>query len=277
MLRRKQHTAELAKAPSFVAPSDGDVLPPALSVLRPTEPRPHVVAANNAPAPLYAWAIMAGVAMFFPAIFAIVILLLGAPKYASLLAWTAGVIIIGVFSLPAISGDLPSLSEIRQSHRTERKRINEMSRAVDRHFDLEAMKESNRHDEAMASIAASTDTDYLHQMILGIQATVARLADAHDVPATIAQPQTYVAATPSEAVSAAKRWVATMMASSTDGNAPPIAKVAMPWNGEWKAKAWAPDARQWLLDNVLEQHGTVYRWRDEFATVASAQDALRRM
>ncbi|MCB0072808.1 MAG: hypothetical protein KDE20_15160 [Caldilineaceae bacterium] len=276
MFKRKRQTVELAKHPNFVAP-DGDVLPPALNALRPSEPRPYVVQANNAPAPFYAWAITAGVVVFFPAIFAGVILALGAPAFASLISWTVGVVFFGYIAMLVMSGDWPSLSEIRHSHRTRRKEIDGAMEAIRLHYSTRQQEIEAEKEIEIARIAATATDDNTHRIIMGMQATLARLTDALDVRATIAQPATYVHATPNAAVSAAKRWVAEQMATSTDGTAPSIAKVAMPWNAEWKAQPWTADARQWLLDNVLEQHGTVYKWRDEFATVASAQDALRRL
>lgn len=269
----KRQTAELAP----MQRADGEVLPPAAAALMQPQYRPHVVQATNDALPPHAWIVATVIVVAIPTVTAIVLLVLGAPGWLSLIVWLALVSVAVYWTLQLMSGDWAAMREIRQSNQTERHRIEKVSRAVDNHYTLEMAKEANRHEEEMARIATTADTDTLHRMIMSVQATVARLADAHEVRATIAQPSTFVPATPSEAVTAAKRWVAQRMAESTDGNAPQLAKVGMPWNGEWKGQAWAGDARQWLLDNVLEQHGTVYRWRGEFATVADAQNTLRRL
>ena len=272
-MNARNQTAELAQ----MQQAGGEVMPPAAAALMQPQARSHVVQATNDALPPHAWIVATVVVVGIPSVTAIVMLMLGAPGWLSLIAW---LLLAGgamYWTLQLMSGDWAAMREIRQTNKTERHRIDKVSRAVDNHYSLEQAKEANRHAEEMARIERLADGDTMHRMIMGLQATVARLADAQDVRATIAQPSTFVPATPQIAVSRAKKWVAEMMAESTDGMAPNIAKVGMPWNGEWKGEPWAQDARQWLLDHVLEQHGTVYRWRDEFATVAEAQETLRRL
>lgn len=271
MFGSKRQTIEAAP---MLRPSDGDVLPPALHALRPQEAsRAHVVTATNDAAPPHAWLVTAGVVLFIPTVLAVLIYVLGAGPWLSLLTWAGVAVFLGYNAMLLVSGEWPALREIRANMKVREKEIAAASRAIDRHYDVQ----EKMVDLEMARIERASADEAHIRLLMAMHATLQRMADAADIVPVQAQAHTFVPSTPSEAVTSAKRWIAAQMADSTDGNAPSLANVPMPWNAEWKAKPWATDARTWLLDNVIERHGTVYRWREEFATVADAQNTLRRL
>lgn len=256
---------------------EGEIMPPAVATLqRPQTPTsyPGTFSGNNEAMPAKQYIITVALVVILPAIVAGMTMWAGAPSWLAVCLYMVLVVAFGVYALLVASGDFAPMVESRDIQRTERKRLDETANAVNLHYTHMSAVENNRHTEEMARIAATAEGAELSRRIAGIEENMHRLLTARSEPAVSVRPANYVPATVDDSAmrAAVKAWVLAQYAAS--GEARSLASVRMPWNGEWTGQPWCADAKRLMLDEVLAQHGTVYRMRDRYATRTTAIGAM---
>lgn len=156
----------------------------------------------------------------------------------------------GSFVIITMNGDLPAVLEIKESEKTERKRVGAAEDIAHRHYDLAEKSEKNRHEEAMAQIDADYRLSDLQDHMRAIYAAVQQLTVSGSA---LGEGKGSFSVTKSFP---AKEAVAAFLLSlyGDDGLPAPEyihpkgnLKYGVPWRssgGEWNRETWGDEAME---------------------------------
>ena len=266
-MKIQNHTAQLIDGESFRRPE--------------REEKSTITQASNSPVPLeigilllLVWLSLAFLLAWFGGEMA------GAPRSARLVLFGVLATIAAIPTMLIISGDASALFESWQNAQTDRawadvesERIEAQRQVLIAQLDNAQQLQAQQHDEAMKRLDDHGST----QQLLGRLAHVEQsIRDGRAIAQNVSR-ETFTPAVPDPARDAARKFVGQCYTDTGYNDAIVYKNGGLrygPWNREWAGESWAENAKQLLIDCVLEGPANQYRLR--FDNVVDADNALIR-
>lgn len=234
--------------------------PESIIAMMPRAERPRITQATNQASPVPVVLVAAGMIVTGSVlIFWLFWRLAGWPLVAAAIPALGAFFGSGWYALIVLNGDLPAITEVKESERTERKRLDVAAQVAADHYETLRYQAAAWRDVEVERTAGDAWRHQMQVQLTGVVDAVNRLSSQQAQP-QLPGPSTFVPATTRPALEAVREWLLSIYDQDTGTWRPDLVlesgqlrqRTPFGATGAWKSEPWGSEARQLLAQ---AQHG----------------------